>query len=59
MNGYLAFYNGKQIEVLATSSYAAQTEAARVFKVSSKNQYKVTVALAEVNGEQITHTPTD
>jgi hypothetical protein len=29
-NGYIAFYNGKQTEVRAESSYKAQVEAARI-----------------------------
>ena len=59
MNGYIAFYKEKQIEVYAETSYKAQTEAARILKVSSKKQYLINVHLAEKNGEQVTHTPTN
>lgn len=55
MNGYIAIYKGKRIEVMAETSYQAQTKAAQVFK--AKKSYEVTVMLAEKNGEQVTHTP--
>ena len=55
MNGYIAFYRGKQIEVFANSSYEAQTKAASIFKV--KKSYEVTVVLAEKQGQQVIHFP--
>ena len=55
MNGYIAFYKGKQLEVYAETSYKAQMEAARIFK--TKKSYEVTVVLAEKNGVEVTHTP--
>ena len=55
MNGYVAFYKGKQIEVYAASSYEAQVKAAKIFKV--KATYKVTVVLAEKEGSQVYHCP--
>lgn len=55
MNGYIAFYKGKKIEVYADSSYKAQQEAAKLFK--AKKSYQVTVVLAEKAGEQVTHLP--
>lgn len=54
MNGYIAFYRGKQIEVYAPTSYEAQQIAAKQLK--AKKSYEVTVMLAERNGEQVTHT---
>jgi hypothetical protein len=54
-NGYIAFYKGRQIEVYAASSYAAQLKAAQIFK--ARKNYDVTVVLAEKNGEQVMHTP--
>ena len=53
MNGYLAFYKGKKIEVYANTSYEAQQKAAAIFK--AKKRYEVTVVLCEKNGEQVTH----
>jgi hypothetical protein len=57
MNGYIAFYKGKQVEVYAASSYEAQTKAAAIFK--AKKSYEVTVMLAERDGEQVVHTAMD
>lgn len=53
MNGYIAFWRGKQTEVHADTSYAAQQKAAQVFK--AKKAYEVTVVLAEKDGEQVVH----
>jgi len=53
MNGYIAFYKGKKIEVHAETSYKAQIKAATIFK--AKKSYDVTVVLAEKAGQQITH----
>ena len=53
MNGYIAFWHGKKIEIFAASSYAAQVEAARIFK--TKKSYDVTVVLAEKDGQTVTH----
>ena len=57
MNGYLAFYKGKQLEVYASSSYEAQQKAAALFK--ARKSYEVTVMLAEKDGQQVTHTATE
>lgn len=54
MNGYIAFYRGKKLEVFADTSYEAQKKAAAIFK--AKKSYEVTVMLAEKNGQQVTHT---
>ena len=40
MNGYIAFYRGKQVEVYAVSSYEAQQKAAAMFK--ARKSYEVT-----------------
>jgi len=53
MNGYKAFYRGKQLEVYADTSYKAQLKAAELFK--AKKSYEVTVVLCEKQGEQVTH----
>jgi hypothetical protein len=45
MRTYIALYRGKKIEVIAATSYAAQTEAARIFK--AKKAYDVIVLLAD------------
>jgi len=53
MNGYKAFYRGKSIDVYADSSYAAQQQAAKIFK--AKKSYDVTVMLCEKQGQQVVH----
>jgi hypothetical protein len=53
MNGYIAFYRGKQVEVYAATSYEAQQKAAAVFK--ARKSYEVTVMLAEKDGQQVVH----
>ncbi len=55
MNGYIAFYKGKKIEVRAETSYRAQREAAEQFK--ARRASDVTVVLAEKDGKPVTHTP--
>ncbi len=53
MNKYAAFYKGKQIEVEAETSYAAQKKAAELFR--AKKSYQVTVVLGEKAGQHVTH----
>lgn len=53
MNGYIALYRGKRLEVYAETSYQAQQEAARQFK--AKKSYEVTVYLAEKDSQPVVH----
>lgn len=54
MNGYKAFYKGKELEVYADSSYQAQLKAAQLFK--AKKSYDVSVILCErADGSVVTH----
>ena len=57
MNKYIAFYNGKEIEVTAPTSYNAQLTAQKTLKVTDNQRYKITVMLAEKDGETVTHAP--
>ncbi len=63
MNGYKAFYRGKQIDVYAETSYEAQDKAAKLLK--TKKRWDVTVVLCELNaspdkpGEQVEHRAID
>ena len=57
LNGYIAFYKGKKMEVEAKTSYEAQQIAAKAFK--AKKPYEVSVVLAEKDGKQVTHAPQD
>lgn len=59
MNGYIAFYKGKKIEVYAASSYEAQKEAAAQLVVHPSKRYMIAVVLAEKDGEQVTHIATE
>ena len=54
MNGYKTFYKGITLDIYASSSYAAQLQAAKEFK--AKHSYDVTVVLCEKNNEQVIHT---
>jgi IMP cyclohydrolase len=56
MNGYVAFYNNKRIEVHAETLYAAKQKAIVELKVPKKREHMVSVVLAEKDGEQVTHT---
>ena len=55
-NGYICFYGSKKIEIYAQTSYEAYVKAIATFKVSKKNEHKVSVHLAEKNNEQVVHT---
>ena len=57
MNGYIAFYNDKEIEIRAESLYAAKLEAIKQLKVQKSKQGLLAVVLAEKSGEQVVHTP--
>lgn len=57
MNGYIAFYNDKQIEIRASSLYAAKLEAVKQLKVPKSKQGLLAVVLAEKDGKQVVHTP--
>lgn len=59
MNGYVAFYNQRRIEVYADTSYEAQQKAAEQLKVPPRRRHQVTVCLAEKNGEQVVHRAVD
>jgi ribosomal protein S5 len=47
MNGYIAFYAGKQTEVRAASLYAAKLAAVAFFKPRRAQEHMVHVHLAE------------
>jgi hypothetical protein len=56
MNGYICTYKGKRIEVRSDTIYHAQQEAARVLKVKAKDEYKISVTLAErADGTAVVH----
>ena len=55
LNGYIAFFRGKKIEVEAKSSYEAQQIAAKKF--GARRESDVTVMLAEKDGQSVKHDP--
>jgi len=60
MNGYKAFFKGREIEVRAETSYRAQLEAAKVLKVKDKDRHQITVVLCEkADGESVVHVAAD
>ena len=53
MNGYKAFYKGRELDIYAATSYAAQIAAAAQFK--AKKAHEITIVLCELNGAQVIH----
>lgn len=49
MHGYICFYKGRQVEVLADTPSDAQDKVAAMFKVKPKWRYTISVHLAELN----------
>ena len=56
--GYIVFYQGKRAEIWTDKgAYAAQKEAAKLFKVPPKKEYLISVNLAErPDGSEVIHT---
>ena len=54
-NGYIAFYNGKSVEVYANTSYEAQQKAVTYFKPPKSKKHMVHVVIAEKQGEPVLH----
>ena len=59
MNGYIAFFNGRQYVLYAASLYDAKLKAVAFFKPRKSQAHMVTVVLAESNGKPVVHTPTE
>ena len=57
MNGYIAFFNGKRVEVYAGSLYQAQLKAIEIFKPAKSKRHMVHAHLAEKDGVPVIHTP--
>jgi hypothetical protein len=55
MNGYVCFYRGKRIEVYAENLLEAKEKAVTEFK--ARKRHEVSVILAEIDGEEVIHTP--
>lgn len=57
LNGYVAFYKGKQKDIYAKTKYEALKKAVKEF--GAKKEWDVTVELAEKGGEPVVHIPTE
>ena len=57
MNGYIAFFGSKQIELYAKDLWEAKQQAITAFKAPKSKQHLVAVMLAEKDGEPVVHTP--
>ena len=55
MNGYKAFYKGRELDIYANSSYEAQKLATAQFR--ARKSYDVTVILCELSGSQVIQNP--
>jgi hypothetical protein len=55
MNGYIAFYQGKRLEIHAASLYTAKLEAIKLLKVPKSKQGLLAVELAETPAGPVIH----
>lgn len=55
MNGYKAFYNGKEADIYADTLLQAKEKAIAHFKPAKSKRHMVHVHLCEKNGETILH----
>lgn len=56
MNGYIGFYNGKRVVVMAKTQLEARDEVAKQLKVPPKKQHMISVVLCErADGSQVVH----
>jgi len=55
MNGYKAFYSGRETEVYASSTHEAWKLAVAKLGVSAKKAYLVSVVLCEKDGVTVSH----
>lgn len=59
MNGYIALFLGKRIEVWADTSYEAQKKAIDEFRPAKSKRHLVTVHLAQQGGQDVVHVAVD
>lgn len=55
LDGYIAFFRGKQKEIYASTLLEAKEKASVEFKCKGKQYYEVHVHLCELAGEQVVH----
>lgn len=58
MNGYIAMYEGRRIEISGEglAIYPAKRQAIAALKVPRNKEHKVTIMLAEKDGQAVVHT---
>lgn len=59
MNGYIAYFRRKRIEIEAEDLAKAKIKALAEFKPSKRDEGLVAVVLAEKNGKQVIHNPAE
>lgn len=59
LNTYKAFYNSKNIEIRAKTSYEAQQIAAKQLKVSSKKEYMISIMLVAIDDKPYIHSTSE
>lgn len=57
MNGYIAFYNGKQKEIYAPDMYSASVAAVEYLRVPKSKRGQLAVVLVEKAGEPVAINP--
>lgn len=50
---YIARYKERKIELKAESAYGAQCDAARLFKISHKKAWEISIVLADIPTREI------
>lgn len=55
MNGYKAFYNGKELEIQASNLYNAKLKAIELFKPTKSKTHMVHVHLCEHTEHEVVH----
>ena len=53
--GYVCFFNEKRHELYARSLWDAKQQAVAFFKPKRKDEHMVSVLLAEIDGQTVTH----
>ena len=60
MNGYIGYWKNQKFEVMANSSYEAQTKLVPIIQATNRKKvksYEIAIMLAEKDGKQVTHLP--
>ena len=55
MNGYICMFLGKSVEVMANDLWQAKQKAIQALNVPKSKQGLLSVVIAEVDGNQVTH----